>query len=45
MTDRQDMDSRWKGVKRPYSTADVARLSGSVRIEYVLVRGWWLSDS
>src|SRR6202167_5336692 len=29
---------RWSGIQRPYSTADVARLSGSVRIEYSLAR-------
>jgi isocitrate lyase len=29
---------RWPGIKRPYSTADVARLRGSVHIEYSLAR-------
>jgi isocitrate lyase len=29
---------RWSGIQRPYTTADVARLSGSVRIEYSLAR-------
>ncbi len=29
---------RWKGVKRPYSAADVYRLRGSIRIEYSLAR-------
>ena len=29
---------RWKGVTRPYSTKDVVRLRGSVRIEYSLAR-------
>ena len=31
-------DSRWKGVERPYSAADVVRLRGSVQIEYSLAR-------
>jgi isocitrate lyase len=30
--------ARWTGIKRPYSTADVARLRGSVHIEYSLAR-------
>ncbi|WP_420429718.1 isocitrate lyase [Algiphilus sp.] len=29
---------RWKGVKRPYSAADVVRLRGSVQPEYTLAR-------
>jgi isocitrate lyase len=32
------LNSRWHGIQRPYSTADVARLRGSVRIEYSLAR-------
>src|SRR5213594_1910445 len=31
-------NSRWKGVTRPYSAADVYRLRGSVDIEYSLAR-------
>jgi len=31
-------DSRWKGVDRPYSAADVVRLRGSVPVEYSLAR-------
>ncbi|MDB6085108.1 MAG: isocitrate lyase [Gammaproteobacteria bacterium] len=31
-------DSRWLGIVRPYGAADVARLRGSVRIEYSLAR-------
>ena len=27
---------RWKGIKRPYSAADVVRLRGSVAIDYTL---------
>lgn len=29
---------RWKGVERPYDGAEVARLRGSLRIEYTLAR-------
>src|SRR6202050_1819572 len=29
---------RWSGIERPYSTADVARLRGSVHIEHSLAR-------
>ncbi|MCX7897933.1 MAG: isocitrate lyase [Rhodocyclaceae bacterium] len=29
---------RWRGVKRPYSAADVVRLRGSLQIEYTLAR-------
>jgi len=38
MTKSRTPDSRWKGVERPYTPADVARLRGSVRIEYSLAR-------
>ncbi len=31
-------NSRWKGVRRDYSAADVVRLSGSVRIEHTIAR-------
>lgn len=31
-------DSRWMGVKRPYTAADVLRLRGSLQIEYTLAR-------
>jgi isocitrate lyase len=30
--------ARWKGIERPYTPDDVARLSGTVRIEYTLAR-------
>ena len=33
-----EIDERWKGIKRPYSGADVERLRGSVQIEYTLAR-------
>src|ERR671916_660898 len=29
---------RWEGIQRPYSAEDVARLRGSIRIEYTLAR-------
>src|SRR2546428_3618531 len=31
-------DSRWDGVTRPYTAADVHRLRGSIDIEYSLAR-------
>ncbi len=31
-------DPRWRGIRRPYSAADVRKLQGSVRIEYTLAR-------
>ena len=38
---------RWQGVKRPYSAQDVAKLRGSIQVEYTLARLgaerlWWL---
>ncbi|WIG58196.1 MAG: Isocitrate lyase [Ktedonobacterales bacterium] len=33
-----ETDPRWKGIKRPYTAADVERLRGSVQIEYTLAR-------
>jgi isocitrate lyase len=38
MTESRAPDSRWHGVERPYTPADVARLRGSVHIEYSLAR-------
>ena len=29
---------RWEGIQRPYTADDVARLRGSIRIEYTLAR-------
>src|SRR5918998_4419404 len=29
---------RWEGIQRPYSAEDVARLRGSIRVEYTLAR-------
>ncbi|MBV9147682.1 MAG: isocitrate lyase, partial [Acidobacteria bacterium] len=39
--------NRWEGITRPYSSEDVERLRGTVRIEYSLARAgaeklWWL---
>jgi isocitrate lyase len=31
-------DARWKGITRPYSAKDVARLRGTIQIEYTLAR-------
>ena len=31
-------NERWKGIERPFTPADVARLRGSVHIEYSLAR-------
>ena len=33
-----DTNVRWKGVKRDYSAVDVARLRGSIPIEYTIAR-------
>jgi len=38
MVEQKFADSRWRGIERPYTSADVARLRGSVRIEYSLAR-------
>lgn len=35
---RSPNGARWDGVQRPYTAADVARLRGSVRIEYTLAQ-------
>lgn len=32
------MDSRWKGIERPYSAEDVIRLRGSIDIEHTLAK-------
>ncbi len=32
------MEARWAGIERPYTPADVARLSGSIKIEHTLAR-------
>jgi len=33
-----EMDSRWKGISRPYSAEDVIKLRGSIDIEHTLAR-------
>ncbi|MEH7093674.1 isocitrate lyase [Neobacillus vireti] len=33
-----EMDSRWKGISRPYSAEDVIKLRGSLDIEHTLAR-------
>jgi isocitrate lyase len=38
MSDQKPTNSRFSGVERPYSAADVARLRGSVHIEHSLAR-------
>jgi isocitrate lyase len=38
MVEQKNADLRWHGIERPYAPADVARLRGSVRIEYSLAR-------
>jgi isocitrate lyase len=35
---RWHSDPRWKGIKRPYSAGDVARLRGTVQVEHTLAR-------
>ncbi len=38
MTATSQASNRWNGVQRPYSPSDVAKLRGSVHIEYSLAR-------
>ncbi len=33
-----ELDSRWKGIERPYSAEDVIRLRGSIDIEHTLAK-------
>lgn len=33
-----EMDSRWKGITRPYTAEDVLKLRGSIDIEHTLAR-------
>jgi isocitrate lyase len=35
---RWQQDPRWRGIRRPYSAADVCRLAGTIRIEHSLAR-------
>jgi isocitrate lyase len=38
LTQNWSTDSRWRGIERTYSAADVLRLRGSLQIEYTLAR-------
>src|SRR5437868_13700642 len=38
MTNSNEADVRWRGITRPYSSADVERVRGSVRVEHTLAR-------
>jgi isocitrate lyase len=38
MSEKSIADSRWRGIKRPYTPADAARLRGTVHIEHSLAR-------
>jgi isocitrate lyase len=38
MSEKSIADSRWRGIERPYTPADAARLRGTVRIEHSLAR-------
>src|SRR6266498_4357744 len=38
MRNSTEADARWHGITRPYSSADVERVRGSLRIEYTLAR-------
>jgi len=38
MTNLTEADARWRGITRPYSSADVERVRGSLRIEHTLAR-------
>src|SRR6266480_6103646 len=38
MTNSNEADARWRGITRPYSSRDVERVRGSLRIEHTLAR-------
>jgi isocitrate lyase len=38
MRNSTEADARWRGITRPYSSADVERVRGSVRVEHTLAR-------
>jgi isocitrate lyase len=38
MKNSTEADARWRGITRPYSSADVERVRGSLRIEHTLAR-------
>jgi isocitrate/methylisocitrate lyase len=38
MRNSTEVDARWRGITRPYSSAEVERVRGSLRIEHTLAR-------
>src|SRR5213082_3432725 len=38
MTNSNEANARWRGITRPYSSTDVERVRGSLRIEHTLAR-------
>src|SRR5213076_109901 len=38
MTNSSEADARWRGITRPYSSTDVERVRGSLRIEHTFAR-------
>jgi isocitrate lyase len=38
LTNGWNQDTRWKGIKRPYTAEQVLKLAGSVKIDYTLAR-------
>jgi isocitrate lyase len=38
MRSSTEADARWRGITRPYSSSDVERVRGSVRVEHTLAR-------
>ena len=38
MKNSNEADARWRGITRPYSSADVERVRGSLRVEHTLAR-------
>jgi len=38
MRNSTEADARWRGITRPYSSADVERVRGSLRVEHTLAR-------
>src|SRR6266498_298323 len=38
MRNSTEADARWHGITRPYSSADVERVRGSLRVEHTLAR-------
>jgi isocitrate lyase len=38
MRSSTEADARWRGITRPYSSADVERVRGSLRVEHTLAR-------